>query len=57
MGDVPRDANQGTLLEGDSFSLCFIGNASSLLMATLNLIGLVMGVLVWIFYYECIELS
>ena len=57
MGDVPRDSNQGTLLEGDSFYLCLIGNASSPLMATLNLIGLMMGVLVWIFYYECIELS
>jgi hypothetical protein len=48
MDKVNEDTNQGTPSQGDSFAFPFFGNVGVPLMATLNIPGLNVGLLVWL---------
>jgi len=43
-----EDTNQGTHDQGDSYAFPFFGNVGSPLMATLNIPGLNVGLLIWL---------
>jgi hypothetical protein len=45
---VPDDTNQGTPLQGDSCAFPFLGNVGVPLMATLYILGLNVGLPVWL---------
>jgi hypothetical protein len=47
MAKVLVDTNQGTPAQGDSCDFPFYGNVGAPIMATLNIIGLNEGLLVW----------
>lgn len=44
-----KDSNKGNPIQGDPYAFKCFGNVSHPLMATLNLIGSTMGLLVWLF--------
>jgi hypothetical protein len=48
MAKVPDDTNQGTPSQGDSCAFPFFGNVGVPLMATLNILGLNVGLPVWL---------
>ena len=47
--EIPEGTNQGTHVHGDPCSFPCFGDISSPMMATLNLIGFTVGLLVWLF--------
>jgi hypothetical protein len=49
MAKVLEDTNQGTPSQGDPCVFPFFGNIGAPLMATLNLHGFTLGLLVWLF--------
>jgi hypothetical protein len=48
MAKVLEDTNQGTPTQGDSCAFPFFGNVGAPLMATLNILGLNVGLSVWL---------
>ena len=48
MTNVLKDTNQGTSYQGDSCAFHFFGNVGDPLIATLNIPGLNIGLLVWL---------
>ena len=48
MAKVPDDTNQGTPSQGDSCPFPFFGNVGVPLMDTLYILGLNVGLLVWL---------
>jgi hypothetical protein len=43
-----EDTNQGTPSQGDSYAFLFFGNVGTSLMATLNISGMNVGLLLWL---------
>jgi hypothetical protein len=48
MAKFLEDTNQGTPAQGDSYAFPFFGNVGAPLMATLNIIGLNVGLPIWL---------
>jgi hypothetical protein len=48
MDKVPNDTNQGTPLQGDSCTFHLFGNVGVPLMATLYILGLNVGLSIWL---------
>ena len=49
VSSTPMDTNQETPIQGASCAFSFTGNVGVPLMATLNLLGFTLGILVWLF--------
>ena len=49
MEEIPKGTNQGTPVHGDPYAFPCFGNVGPPMMATLNLLGFTVGLLVWLF--------